>query len=109
MKKFIIFIILIIVYNVASSFTLNSTRENADNIIKNIELYKNEIWEYPKSLNNLVPKYYNKIPRHYSSIMTKFIYFYNKKDNSYSITYIYNAPFWKYFYNSKNKKWTNLD
>ena len=109
MKKLLIFIFVIIIYNIASSYTLDNTREKANNIIKNIELYKNNTWEYPKSLNNLVPKYYDKIPRHYSSIMTKFIYLYDEKDKYYSITYIYSTPFWKYYYNSNSKKWTNLD
>lgn len=101
--------IILITYYFISGSTLNNTRTKAENIVKNIELYKEDNWNYPNKLEDLAPKYYKKIPIHYSSIDYNFRYFYNNEEDYFLLDYTYFYPYGRYSYNSKNKTWSNID
>ncbi|MDD5769463.1 MAG: hypothetical protein PHE25_00700 [Candidatus Gracilibacteria bacterium] len=110
MKKFLIFILLIITYFYISGLTEESTRIKADDIIKNIMLYKDETGKYPNSLDDLIPKYYKKIPIHYSSIDYKFHYYLlSKEKQDFLFYYTYYFPFGRFSYSEERKTWFNLD
>ncbi len=109
MKTFWVIILIIICYNIISSFTLDNTRIKANILIENIEHFKEDTWEYPKNLNNLIPKYLNEIPKNYSSILGDFNYYYSEKNKTYTLNYTYNAPYGKFIYSNDNKKWNNID
>ncbi len=103
-KIILILIILgIMVFKFFIIWNTDKSIEIWNNIITNIELYNTDNWVYPKSLNDLIPNYYKKIP-HSTSWTRKFFYKYNKTDWTYELYFTY----WftkEYRYLSKEKEW----
>ena len=110
MKKFLI-IALIIVWSIfgikfSMKSNLKETKEIWNTIIEKIELYKKEKWTYPQELTDLIPKYYDKIPKSKSGTK-KFNYYYIKEKQSFQLF----STFWlsgTYLYDSQKKEWINF-
>lgn len=75
-----------------ADFSRNYAINNARDIIKAIEKYKNDNRRYPSQLTAIVPKYLPKIPS--PGIMGIPGYYYASNDSSYTISFDQNVLFW---------------
>lgn len=75
--KFVI--ITLIIIKVTMEWNLTRTEKIWNTIVQNLELYKEENKTYPNTLNDLIPKYFDKIPHSQSGNRT-FFYYYDEKN-----------------------------
>lgn len=109
-KTFLILLIFLVpIYLVIGKYSMESnlkkTEEIWNTIVWKIELYKIEKWYYPKELTDLMPKYFNVIPKGTSG---NWKFFYYTKENH---TYVLYSNFWltwSYLYHSDKKKWSKF-
>lgn len=111
-KTFLILLIFLVpIYLVIGKYSMESnlkkTEEIWNTIVQKIELYKIEKWFCPKELTDLIPKYFDVIPKSKSGQSWKFVYFYREENH----TYILSSHFWftwSYVYHSDKKKWSKF-
>ena len=115
-KDFKISILLLsLIFGIMVSSTINNekkteTQQNAAQLIKALEEYKNINSRYPENLTDLTPKYITEIPKTYMKFFNHPGYYYWLGDNKAVFTLGFNLDGWYgYRYYSDKKKWTFYD
>ncbi len=107
-KICMVLFILLVTYLIYSIIMMNPNLKKTEQIwnwiVNNIELYKEEQWEYPKKIEDLIPKYYDKIPKSKSGLW-KFLYSLDEEKNIYRLSSTFGMK-WTYSYYSDLKLWS---
>ena len=107
-KVCIILFLILVLYIVYSIVMMNPNLKKTEQIwswiVNKIELYKEKKWEYPLKLEDLIPGYYDKIPKSKSGL-GRFHYWLEKDKKTYRLFSTFGLT-WTYSYYSDLKLWS---